>query len=75
MLTLIALAFLASPPLPPRCLWWSRTERRCRDADMEILGSWDPRPAPYDWPNSYYTPPPEFGVFPTEQRRHDDEHP
>lgn len=65
---LFALAF-SSPalPPPPRCRWWSRTERRCRDSDMEILGEWDPRPTADDWPTSYYSTPADYGAYPTEK--------
>lgn len=39
------------------CGWWSKAEKRCRDADMEVIGTWDPRPAPSEWPHSSYERP------------------
>jgi hypothetical protein len=63
---LLIAALLASPF--PHCAWWSRAEHRCRDADVEYLGAWDPRPAPAEWSaNDYRSPPPDFGTYPTEQ--------
>lgn len=31
-------------------VWWSATEHRCRDADIEDLGEIDVRPNPSEWP-------------------------
>jgi hypothetical protein len=69
---LIAALFLTSPAPQPHaapCVWWSRAEQRCRDEDVEILGPWDPRPGPGDWPSTYYTPPAAWGAYPLEQSR------
>ncbi len=66
MLALIAALALTSP-VTLSCRWWSRAERRCRDVDVESLGSWDPRHAPDEWPKSYYTDPPAWGRYPTEK--------
>lgn len=50
------------------CAWWSPAEKRCRDADVENLGSWDPRPAPHEWSSGYSTPNPKpWGEYPTEK--------
>jgi hypothetical protein len=71
MLALIAALFLTSPApaAPAACLWYSRAEHRCRDEDVEVIGSWDPRPAPSDWPRSYYPDPPDWGEYPCERPR------
>lgn len=69
MLALLAALMLTSPmpaPAGPVCrLWWSETEHRCRDADVQVIGSWDPRPL--SWSESYYVSPPEWGSFSCEQ--------
>lgn len=74
MLTLIA-ALLVSSPFPPQpreppCrFWYSRTEHRCRDEDVEIIGEWDPRPAPAEWDhNAYSATPSDWPAYPLEQR-------
>jgi hypothetical protein len=64
VLSLIAALALSSPV--PTCAWWSRSERRCRDADVEIVGPWDPRPL--DWSGGYSMPnPPEWGTYKLEK--------
>lgn len=69
MLALVAALFLSSPVPPPACrYWYSHTEHRCRDEDVEVIGPWDPRPAPADWPTHYYTPPEPWGAYPLEKR-------
>ena len=50
------------------CSWWDRHDERCRDVDVEVIGSWDPRPEPKDWPkNGYAAPPPAWGAYPLEK--------
>lgn len=39
------------------CEWWSKPEKRCRDADQERLGMWDARPL--DWSTSTGTARPD----------------
>lgn len=75
MLALIAALALSSPslhsppPEPPCRLWYSRTEHRCRDEDVEIIGSWDPRPSPAEWDhNAYQNSPADWPAFPLEKR-------
>lgn len=65
MLSLIAALMLTSPA---PCAWWSRAEHRCRDADVEVIGSWDPRPPPSEWSQGYSQPEPrDWGAYPLEQ--------
>jgi hypothetical protein len=49
------------------CSWWDRHDERCRDTDVEVIGSWDPRPAPADWSGFSLSPPPAYGAFPLEK--------
>lgn len=67
---LLAVALSSPMPMPPTCLhWYSKTEHRCRDEDVEIIGPWDPRPGPEEWPHSVYYDPKDWGAYPTEQQR------
>lgn len=83
MLALVAALMLTSPspagpacdewgyPITPACrascAWWSKYEQRCRDVDMEVIGSWDPRPV--DWSTSNpLSEPREWGAYETEKR-------
>lgn len=75
MIAFLLAALLVSPgadkrPVSPArdCAFWSRAERRCRDADVEVIGPWDPRPGPGEWPTATYYDPPAFGTYPCEQR-------
>jgi hypothetical protein len=67
VLYLLAAALLTSPIPPPVCGWYSKAEHRCRDADIEVIGAWDPRPSPDEWPHSSYYKPAEWGAYPTEK--------
>lgn len=41
---------------------------RCRDADVEVIGEIDSRPAPSEWPsNAYVAPPKSWPEYPTEK--------
>lgn len=76
-LTLLLIA-LFGPPVPPpsliptrieiptgsepHCQWM--TKEGCRDEDMEILGTWDPRKPVGEWDsNSWTKRPEEYGAF------------
>jgi len=78
MLALVAALMLTSPapgpacdewgyPITPACrascAWWSKVERRCRDVDVEVIGSWDPRPAPHEWPSTMLLNPPDWPAY------------
>jgi hypothetical protein len=66
VLALIAALALTSPA---PCRWYSRALHRCRDADVENLGAWDPRPSPAEWSSTSYTPEPRaWGAYPLERR-------
>lgn len=50
------------------CSWWDSRAQRCRDVDVEYLGTWDPRPAPGEWSSGYSMPnPPEWPAYALEK--------
>ncbi len=68
-------ALMLSGPLPHKdcqkvCFGvcaWSWEDHSCHDTMIHDLGPWDPRPSPAEWePNSYQSPPAEWGVYPCE---------